>query len=121
MSLPVLSLVSPDRNDHLTLAPDIAFSSSYLAQGRAVSVSDGTTFQAIEIQPGGSLRWPAEESRTRLCSVARGIIRVKLPEKEFPIGPNGMWKVKQGVACTVMNPFYLGAVVHVTTIGDEGF
>jgi hypothetical protein len=110
----------PDRNIHLTPGPDIAFSSSYLAQGRAVLVTDGTTFQAIEIQPGGSLRWPAEESRTRLCSVARGIIRVKLPEKEFPIGPNGMWKVKQGVACTVMNPFYLGAVVHVTTIGDEG-
>jgi hypothetical protein len=112
-------LFPPDRNVHLTLAPDIAFSSSYLAQGRAVPVIDDTTFQAIEIQPGGSLRWPAEESRTRLCSVARGIIRVRLPEKEFPIGPNGMWKVKQGVACTVMNPFYLGAVVHVTTIGFE--
>ncbi|KAG7288445.1 hypothetical protein NEMBOFW57_004796 [Staphylotrichum longicolle] len=99
---------------------NIAFSSSYLAQGRAVPVVDGTTFQVIEIQPGGSLRWAAEESRTRLCSVARGIIRVKLPEREFPIGPNGMWKVAQGVACTVVNPFYLGAVVHVTIIGEEG-
>ncbi|KAK4153641.1 hypothetical protein C8A00DRAFT_15131 [Chaetomidium leptoderma] len=99
---------------------NIAFSSSYLAQGRAVPVTDGTAFQVVEIQPGGSLRWSAEESRTRLCSVARGIIRVKLPEKEFPIGPNGMWMVKQGVACTVVNPFYLGATVHVTTIeGDE--
>jgi len=31
-----------------------------------------------------------------------------------------MWKVPQGVACAVVNPFYLGAVVHVTIIGDEG-
>lgn len=46
-------------------------------------------------------------------------MRVELPEKEFPIGPNGMWKVKQGVACTIVNPFYLGAVVHVTTLVDE--
>jgi hypothetical protein len=44
-----------------------------------------------------------------------------LPEKEFPIGPNGMWKVKQGVASTVVNPFYLGAVIHVTTIAEDMF
>jgi hypothetical protein len=82
---------------------------------------DGTTFHVVEIQPGSSLLWAADESRTRLCSVARGIMRVKLPEKEFPIGPNGMWKVKQGVACTVVNPFYLGAVVHITTIREDGY
>jgi hypothetical protein len=83
-----------------------------------VPISEGTSFQVLEIQPGSSLRWAAEESRTRLCSVARGIIRVKLPEKEFPIGPNGMWKVKPGVGCTVVNPFYLGAVIHVTAFDD---
>ncbi len=100
---------------------DIAFSSSYLAQGRAVSVLDGTTFQVAEIQAGGSLRWPAEEARVRICAVARGIIRVKLSDREFPIGPNGMWKVKEGVACAAVNPFHMGAVVHVITMGQEGF
>ena len=100
---------------------DIAFSSSYLAQGRAVSVLDGTTFQVVEIQAGGSLRWPAEETRIRICAVARGIIRVKLSDEEFPIGPNGMWKVKEGVACTAMNPYHLGAIVHVIAMGQEGF
>jgi len=78
------------------------------------------TFQMIEIQAGASHRWPADDSRMRVCSVARGIIRVKLHDTEFPIGPNGMWKVKQGTVCTVENPFYLGAVIHVTTIGGEG-
>jgi hypothetical protein len=104
---------------------DVAFSSSYLAQGRAVPVTDGVTFQMLEIQPGAKLSWPADEARTRLCSVARGIIRVKLlpdnNKEEFPIGPNGMWKVRQGVSCTVANPFYVGAVIHVTTIGEEGY
>jgi hypothetical protein len=100
-------------------ALDVAFSSSFLAQGRTVPVVDGATFQVLEIEPGASVRWAAEESKSRLCSVARGIIRVSLPDTEFPIGPNGMWKVKQGVSCTVVNPFYLGAVVHVTTIGEE--
>ncbi|KAL2261781.1 hypothetical protein VTK26DRAFT_3361 [Humicola hyalothermophila] len=101
-------------------AQDIAFSSSYLSRGWAVHVMDGTTFQVAEIPPGGSLVWSAEDGRTRLCSVARGIIRVTLPEKEFPIGPNGMWKVRPGASCTVVNPFYLGAVVHVTTIVEDG-
>ncbi|AEO62218.1 uncharacterized protein THITE_2169110 [Thermothielavioides terrestris NRRL 8126] len=100
-------------------AENVAFSSSFLAQGRTVPVVDGATFQVLEIEPGASVRWAAEESKSRLCSVARGIIRVSLPDTEFPIGPNGMWKVKQGVSCTVVNPFYLGAVVHVTTIGEE--
>ncbi|KAL2169239.1 hypothetical protein VTG60DRAFT_6319 [Thermothelomyces hinnuleus] len=70
--------------------------------GREGIVENGTTFQVIEVPPGGNLHWTAEESRMRLCSVAQGVIRVRLPEKEFPIGPNG-------------------AVIHVTTIGDHGF
>ncbi len=82
---------------------------------------DGTTFQVVEIQAGGSLCWPAEEARARICAVARGTIRVKLSNKEFPIGPNGMWKVKEGMACTVVNPYHLGAVVHVIAMGQEGF
>lgn len=72
----------------------------------------------VDIAAGGTLRWAADESRTRLCSVARGVLRVRLPDGEFPIGPNGLWKVRQGVACSVVNPFYVGAVVHVTTVED---
>jgi hypothetical protein len=111
-------LLSPDQ---LTLCLDVAFSSSFLAQGRAVLVTEDSTFQVIEIQAGANLRWPADDSKMRLCSVARGIIHVKLHDKEFPIGPNGMWKVKQGTVCTVVNPFYLGAIIHVTTIGEGGY
>ncbi|GAB1313769.1 hypothetical protein MFIFM68171_03979 [Madurella fahalii] len=99
---------------------DIAFSSPYLTQGRAVSVADNTTFQLVEVQPGSSLHWNADESRIRVCSVARGILKVKLLDKEFRIGPNGMWKVKRGVPCTVVNPFYLGAVLHVISIDENG-
>ncbi|KAK4245533.1 hypothetical protein C7999DRAFT_16265 [Corynascus novoguineensis] len=95
---------------------DIAFSSAYLTEGGAVPVLDGIAFHVVEIPSGGSLRWVVEESRTRLCSVARGIVRVRIQEKEFPIGPNGMWKVREGVACAVANPFHLEAVIHVTTI-----
>lgn len=102
-------------------SPGIAFSSAYLAEGRAVPVIDGTTFQLVEVPSGGNLHWTADESRIRLCSVAQGVIRVKLQEKEFPIGPNGMWRVKQGVPCAVVNPFYMGAVTHLTTIGVHGF
>lgn len=99
--------------------PDIAFSSSYLSQGRAVPVTDGAAFQVVEIQPGASVLWAADESRTRLCSVSRGAVHVNLPDKEFPIGPNGVWKVKQGMECAVVNALHCGAVVHVTIMREE--
>ncbi|KAH6846985.1 hypothetical protein B0I37DRAFT_374044 [Chaetomium sp. MPI-CAGE-AT-0009] len=100
---------------------NIAFSSSYLAQGRPVPITDGTTFQVVQVPPGGSMRWAAVGSGTRLCSVARGTVRVRLPDRdEFPIGPNGMWKVGPGVACAVVNTSRVGAVLHVTTVGEDG-
>lgn len=66
------------------------------------------------------MRWSPSESGTRLCSIAYGTVQVRLSEREeFPIGPNGMFKVGPGVACVVANPSHSGAVVHVTTIGED--
>ncbi|KAL2134705.1 hypothetical protein VTI74DRAFT_11025 [Chaetomium olivicolor] len=95
------------------------FSSFYLSQGRTVPISGGITFQVLEIQPGGTMCWPADESWARLCSAARGIIRIKLPDGEFPIEPNGVWTVKQGLDCSMVSPCHLGTVAHVTTFGDD--
>ncbi|KAH6623917.1 hypothetical protein F5144DRAFT_659403 [Chaetomium tenue] len=98
----------------------IAFSSSYLAQGRPVPITDGTTFQVLEIPASRSVRWSSSDSGTRLCSVARGTVQVWLSDREeFPIGPNGMFKVGVGVACVVVNASQLGAVVHVTMVGVD--
>ncbi|KAL1839549.1 hypothetical protein VTJ49DRAFT_1412 [Mycothermus thermophilus] len=98
-------------------AQNVAFSSAYLAQGRAV-LADGVTFQTVELPPGESLRWAPERSGTRICSVARGVLVVKLPESEFRIASNGVWKVKQGMECSVSNPFMVSAMIHVTAMED---
>ncbi|KAK4139522.1 uncharacterized protein C8A04DRAFT_32968 [Dichotomopilus funicola] len=110
---------------------NIAFSSSYLAQAHTVAVADGTTFQVVRISPGTTLRWAADENMVRLCSVARGVVRVSLcfPQavdsprasdiKEFSIGPDGMWKVTWGAGCTLVNPFYEGVVLHITTLVED--
>lgn len=83
-------------------------------------ITDGTTFQVLEIPAGSSVRWPPRESGTRLCSVARGTVRVQLSNREdFPFGPNGMFKVGLGTECVVVNPSHLGAVVHVTMVGVD--
>ncbi|KAK3360400.1 hypothetical protein B0T25DRAFT_601909 [Lasiosphaeria hispida] len=95
----------------------VAFSSAYLASNCPVKTSDESAFRVQEIQPGGSLPWNVDKVNMRICSVARGIVRVKLGgTDEFQIGPNGMWKVKKGVQCSVMNPFHNKVVLHVTSV-----
>ena len=53
---------------------------------------------------------------TRICSVAKGVVSVKLCGKEFPLGPNGIWKVPAGEECSVGSVCYGGAVVHVVCV-----
>ncbi|KAK3291764.1 uncharacterized protein B0H64DRAFT_407992 [Chaetomium fimeti] len=99
---------------------NIAFSYSYLAEDRPGPVADGVKFQVVEVPGGGSMRWAAVGMGMRLCSVASGTVRVWLSEQDqFAIGPNGMWKVRPGVACTVLNPSPVAAVLHVTTFGEH--
>jgi hypothetical protein len=86
-----------------------------------VPITEDTTFQVLEIPAGGTAPWAPTETGMRLCSVACGTVQVRLPEREaFTIGRNGMWKVGPGVACAVINPFHVGAVVHITTVREDG-
>ncbi|KAK0668083.1 hypothetical protein QBC41DRAFT_252909 [Cercophora samala] len=108
---------------------NVAFSSTYLAHSStcALPLTPTISFQLLTIQPGSTVHWgPAdsaqeEEPRTRVCSVARGIVKVKLCGQEFDMGPNGMFKVPTGQRCELGSVWYGGAVVHVTCIseGDE--
>jgi hypothetical protein len=95
----------------------VAFSSTFLSKGRAI-LADGVVFQTVELPPGETLRWPPDQSRIRICSVARGVLVVKLPESEFRISSNGAWKVRQGQECALSNPFMVSVMIHVTNMED---
>lgn len=104
------------RADH---SVDVAFSNAYLTTNQAVSVSENIAFNVIVIKPGGSHRWSEDDDRVRICSLAGGKLSVKLDKTEpFQIGPNGMFKVKPGVACSVENRMYMDAVIHVTSVAQ---
>ena len=126
----------------------LAYSSAYLAQNQTISLSPttGCSFRLLTLAPGTTAAFPAEKEVLRVCSVAQGIVvvRVRFGEEggkdggkergaggggrgvhgggedgnglEFQVGPNGMWKVQRGWAFTVVNPFHLGVAVHVTGI-----
>ncbi|GJC87693.1 hypothetical protein ColLi_10531 [Colletotrichum liriopes] len=98
---------------------NVAFSNSYLTTNQAVTVSEDISFNVIVIKPGDSHQWPAEAEKVRICSLAAGKLKVKLDNTEpFQMGPNGMFKLRSGMACTVENRLYIDAVIHVTTVSQ---
>ncbi|KAF4446222.1 Protein SERAC1 [Fusarium austroafricanum] len=94
---------------------NIAFSNSYLTSGQPVTVSEDVRFNVIVLKPGSSKHWNVEDDKLRTCSVASGKVRVKMGEKTFNLGPNGMFVVRPGQACKVENRLYLDSVVHTET------
>lgn len=98
---------------------DVAFSNAYLTSNQAVSVSEDIAFNVIVVKPGGTHRWTEDHDKVRICSLAGGKLSVKLDKTEpFQIGPNGMFKVKPGTACSVENRMYVDAVIHVTSVAQ---
>ncbi|KAK3370664.1 hypothetical protein B0H63DRAFT_454816 [Podospora didyma] len=93
---------------------NIAFSSAYLSKG-AVTVTDGVEFRKVELQPGGVEVFRPNDS-TRVYSVLQGIVEIDLRGMNFPMGPGGLWVFKTSEACTLTNPFYQGALVHVVSM-----
>lgn len=100
-------------------AADIAFSNAYLSSNAAVPIMGGVGFNVINLKPGGSHKFPAQQS-LRLCSLATGKLSVKVEQEGgdagFQIGPNGMFRVLPGAAASVRNRVYIDAVLHVTTV-----
>ncbi|KAK0371256.1 hypothetical protein CLIM01_11395 [Colletotrichum limetticola] len=113
--------IAPGRiRDERSESPtNVAFSNSYLTSNQAVTVSEEISFNVIVIKPGESHEWTAEPEKVRICSLAAGKLKVKLENTEpFSMGPNGMFKMKPGTTCTVLNRLYIDAVVHVTTVSS---
>lgn len=73
----------------------------------------------VTLKPGGSTQWRADESKLRVCSLATGKVQVKLEGAKFVMGPNGMFKVRAGMECTVQNRLYIDATLHISTISES--
>ncbi|KAL7628520.1 hypothetical protein AAE478_000035 [Parahypoxylon ruwenzoriense] len=113
--------VAPGRihNEESDTTDNFAFSNAYLAQNQAVRIGRDISFQVITIKPGTVYNWEASGNKLRLCSVASGKLQIKMHGQEFPMGPNGMIKIKPGVDCTAMNKLYIDAMVHVTVVPGD--
>ncbi|TEA12434.1 54S ribosomal protein L2 [Colletotrichum sidae] len=107
------------RDEDNTFPTNVAFSNAYLTTNQAVTVSEDIAFNVLVIKPGASHQWTEEDDKIRICSLAVGKVHVKLDQTEpFQIGPNGMFKLKPSVACTVENRLYIDAVIHVTSVAQ---
>ncbi|KAH6640244.1 hypothetical protein F5144DRAFT_88768 [Chaetomium tenue] len=99
-----------------TAGEALAFSSTYLTANQSVQVSQNINFQAITVTSGQVHRFPADETRTRMCTLASGKLRVQVGGDEFVVGSQGIFKITPGTVCTVTNRCYVDLVLHVTSL-----
>lgn len=113
-----LLVLPPSSSSKLTNAFFIAlaFSSTYLTANQSVQVSQNINFQAITVTSGQVHRFPADETRTRMCTLASGKLRVQVGGDEFVVGSQGIFKITPGTVCTVTNRCYVDLVLHVTSL-----
>jgi hypothetical protein len=94
----------------------VAFSNSYLTTNQSVSIADEISFHVVVIKPGLFHQWGALSSKLRVCSLASGKLKVRVGDQGFVMGPNGVFKIKAGVAARAENRLYVDAVLHVSTV-----
>ncbi|KAK4449722.1 hypothetical protein QBC34DRAFT_494488 [Podospora aff. communis PSN243] len=87
--------------------------------GEIVHLSADVSLTSQVLPSGGSHRFPPHDTKTRVCTVISGGLRVKMDGLEsFSIGPGGFFKVEVNVGCTVENRFYVAAAMHVIAMQD---
>jgi large exoprotein involved in heme utilization and adhesion len=113
----VINIVASNANSDISdeEEDDIAFSASYLDKHDSGITFGSVNFTIMRLRGGASQNWESANSILYICSVASGKVNVKIDGKDFTIGANGIWRVRQGEQCTVTNRFYGEAVIHVCT------
>ncbi|KAK3952833.1 hypothetical protein QBC32DRAFT_313526 [Pseudoneurospora amorphoporcata] len=100
---------------------NLVYSSSYLSANHTVQICKSTTLTTLTITSGSTHKLPLDRSRTQICMLVSGKLRVTVNdgEEEFVVGPRGVFKLSPGVTCLLENWCYLDAAVHVTTVADR--
>ncbi|KAK2623781.1 hypothetical protein QTJ16_006962 [Diplocarpon rosae] len=107
--------------DEGNIEENIAFSSTYLNSYPRGILIGNTKFQVLQIVPGTEQKLPAHASRDgkaiNICSIAKGHVKVTVGSKTFDIGEGGVFRVRAGEKCVVINQLcsQADAVVHVCT------
>ncbi|KAI0482687.1 hypothetical protein GGR56DRAFT_203086 [Xylariaceae sp. FL0804] len=104
------------RNEASPIVDNIAFSNAYLAQNQAVRITRDVSFQVVTVKPGTAHAFEGAADRLRLCSVAAGKVRVRMLDREFHLGPHGMFKVGPDTHAVAANMLYIDATIHVSVM-----
>ncbi|KAK4663488.1 hypothetical protein QC763_608795 [Podospora pseudopauciseta] len=69
---------------------------------------------AVRIESGAPFQFVADQTTTRVCTLANGKLRVKVDnEEEYAIGARGVFKIDAGVGSRGFNRYYEVVVLHV--------
>ncbi|KAK0653302.1 hypothetical protein QBC41DRAFT_308523 [Cercophora samala] len=104
-------------SSHGTASMPLAYAGSQFtatSNNQVTQVTSNISVAAIRIQSGAAHHLKADESATRICTLANGKLRVKLDdEEEYSIGARGVFKIDAGLECRVFNRCYEDVVLHV--------
>ncbi|KAK4135112.1 hypothetical protein BT67DRAFT_291727 [Trichocladium antarcticum] len=106
----------------ITTAGDtLALTTTHLTTtAQTVHLSPAITVAATAIRSGSTHQFPADNTRTRVCTLASGKLRVQVDgEDEFVIGANGVFRIARGVRCSVVNRCYVDVVLQVMGMGEK--
>jgi hypothetical protein len=117
--LTLLGPQSEDTEQPLIAPAVIAFSQPFLTANRDTRVTRDVSFGVATLKAGASHAFTPSEGTTRLFAVAAGKVRVDVAGRaEFTIGAHGLWQLGPDDSCSVRNPLYSDAVLHITTVPD---
>lgn len=69
---------------------------------------------AVRMESGAPFQFAADQTTTRVCTLANGKLRVKVDnEEEYAIEARGVFKIDAGVGSRVFNRCYEDVVLHV--------
>ncbi|KAG6088246.1 hypothetical protein E4U15_006470 [Claviceps sp. LM218 group G6] len=113
--------IAPGRVTGKDSLQNVAFSGTFLASSKPIVVCSDIAFNVLTIRPGQSHHVVVQRDRMQLYSVASGKVHVTTGGVSVALGPNGMFPVRGGERCVVMNRLYSEATLHCTTVPDSGY
>ncbi|KAJ2896068.1 hypothetical protein MKZ38_005896 [Zalerion maritima] len=112
----------------------LGYSNTFLSNNKAITIGRGVTFVVHVVKPGQTLPLSSPRDVLQVCTVAAGKVHLKINtrggsggrggeedgggERDFSIGPSGMFRIAPGTKGKVSNLMYVDATLHVT--GVEG-
>jgi hypothetical protein len=106
-----------ETTNQLSTTGPVAHSKGYFSSNQVIQITDSVMHRRETISSGALKRFSSDTQTTRMFLLTAGKIHVCVEgQPEFILGQEGMFVLRPGQACTVLNKAYIDAALHITTL-----